>query len=208
MHFSVTLVTLHHHPDTCHTHLTCVFTSITNPLFVLLVSVQWIAEPLGLSHCSRFGHILVTLMALPSVFGFFCCALHWLGDCQGVTASAYFNKFVVLVSYIFHLHHQFRLSVSFPVFIPRTQTRYECVFYFLACLSSMVARTSKHQCLLFLCSCLLAQRHSGPSPGKADIKIHTSNLSCGERLCLGQQLSHILNFLNLFNAVSVTTLEE
>ena len=76
IHFSDPSVTSHHHPDTCHTHPTCVFTSITTPLFVLLVSVQRIAEPLELSHCHRFGHVAVTPIALPSVFGFCCCALH------------------------------------------------------------------------------------------------------------------------------------
>ena len=62
----------HRHPVTCHTHPTCVFTSITtpSPLFVLLVSVQRIAEPLGLvvasvmsqshlSHCLRFWVLLL-----------------------------------------------------------------------------------------------------------------------------------------------------
>ena len=43
------------------------------------------AEPLGLSHCSRFSHVAVTLVALRSVFGFCCCALHWSGDCQHIS---------------------------------------------------------------------------------------------------------------------------
>ena len=38
----------------------------------------------------------------------------------------------------------------FPVLFPRTQTRYECVFLFLACLSSTVAGTPEHQCSLFV----------------------------------------------------------
>ena len=78
-------------------------------------------------------------------------------------ASAYFNKFAVLATYIFCLCCQFRLSTSFPVFFPHTQTGYECMFHLLAYLSSTIARTLEHQCLLFLCSCLLMQRHSGTS---------------------------------------------
>ena len=50
-------------------------------------SVQRIAEPLGLSHCSHFGHVAVTIVALPSVFGFCCCGLHWSGDCQRISAA-------------------------------------------------------------------------------------------------------------------------
>ena len=42
-----------------------------------------------------------------------------------LSASAYFNKFVVLVrTYSVHV---------FPVFFPHTQTRYKCVFLFIAC---------------------------------------------------------------------------
>ena len=80
-----------------------------------------------------------------------------------LSTSTYFNKFVVLVSYILCPCRQFPLSVYFPIFFPRTQTRYECVFLFLACLSSTVAGTPKHQCSLSLCFCLLAQRCSSAS---------------------------------------------
>ena len=52
----------------------------------------------------------------------------------------------------------------FPVFFPHTQTGYECVFLFIACLSFTVARTPEHQCLLLSLFCLLAQRRSGASP--------------------------------------------
>ena len=41
------------------------------------------------------------------------------------------------------------------------------MFLFLACLSFTVAGTPEHQCLLCLCFCLLAQRHSGASPAVA-----------------------------------------
>ena len=54
-----------------------------------------IAEPLGLSHCGRFGHIAVTLIALPSVFGFCCCALHWLGDCRISATSITYTAAIV-----------------------------------------------------------------------------------------------------------------
>ena len=58
-----------------------------------------------------------------------------------ILMSTYFNKFAVLVSYVLCPHCQFRLSALFPVFFPCTQTRYECMFRFLACLSSTVARS-------------------------------------------------------------------
>ena len=70
----------------------------------------------------------------------------------------------VLASYILCPRCQFCLSMSFPVFFPLTQTRFKCAFHFLVCLSSTVARTPEHPCSLFLCSCLLMQRHSGTSP--------------------------------------------
>ena len=76
----------------------------------------------------------------------------------------------VLASYILCPRCQFCLSMSFPVFFPLTQTRFKCAFHFLVCLSSTVARTPEHPCSLFLCSCLLMQRHrhrlshSGASP--------------------------------------------
>ena len=51
----------------------------------------------------------------------------------------------------------------FPVIFPRTQTGYECVFLFLACLSFTVAGTPEHQCSLFVfvlvCSCRDAAAH-------------------------------------------------
>ena len=69
IHFSDTSVTSHCHPNT---HPTCFYTSITTLLFVLLVSVQRIAEPLGLSlqslrshrshtHCTSFGFWVLLL---------------------------------------------------------------------------------------------------------------------------------------------------
>ena len=70
-----------------------------------------------------------------------------------LSVSAYFNKFTVLASYVLCLRCKFCLSMSFPLFFPRTQTGYEHVFHFLACLSSMVAGTPEHQCLLFHFSC-------------------------------------------------------
>ena len=75
---------------TSQTHQSC---RIVTPTLVTLTWLAFshlsplpcsIAEPLGLSHCSRFGHVAVTLIALPSVFGFGCCALHWSGDCQHI----------------------------------------------------------------------------------------------------------------------------
>ena len=82
-----------------------------------------------------------------------------------LSASAYFNKFAVLVRmYSVRIVNSVSFACSqFSSLVLRPGT--SACFFSLACLSSTVAGTPKHQCSLFgLCSCWLAQRRSGASP--------------------------------------------
>ena len=97
---------------------------------------------------------------------------------RSVRLQSYLHPLTSTSSRFMFVHTLSASSISFihmfPVFFPRTQTGYECVFLFIACLSSMVARTPEHQCLLLSLFCLLAQRRSSESMSPRFVHVRSS----------------------------------